>query len=137
MTGNAARVLKVAVAALAAVALVGVSNADATHVVKIASHISIKSRNLTFHGRVTSPNHACQYKRKVTLYRTNGDVLGHTTTNSRGHWKITASGSAGISLGHFYAKVKREAQGAAGTLYVCKAAKSKTIPVHSTASSTY
>jgi hypothetical protein len=131
MTGSAVRVLKLFCAGLAAAGLLGVANADASHVVKIASHISIRSHDLTFSGRVTSPNHACVEMRKVTLFRTNGDVLGHTHTNSHGHWKITASGSAGISLGHFYAKVKRESQGAAGTIYVCKGAKSRTIPLHS------
>jgi hypothetical protein len=124
-------VLKLAVAGLATAAVVGVTSADASHVVKIASHISIRSHNLTFSGRVTSPNHACVPMRRVTLYRTNGDVLGHTHTNSHGHWKITASGSAGISQGHFYAKVKRLSQGAAGTIYVCKGARSRTIPIHS------
>lgn len=127
MTGSAIRVLKLAVAGLAVAALVGVTSADATHVVKIASHISIKSHNLTFSGNVTSPNYACEPKRRVTLHRTNGDVLGLTETNAHGHWQITASGSAGISLGRFYATVKRTSQGAAGTIYVCKTARSKTI----------
>jgi hypothetical protein len=127
----AGRALKVAgVGLVAAGSLVGVTNAGATHVVKIASHISIHSHGLTFHGKVTSPNSACVPMRKVTLYRTNGNVLGKTKTNNTGDWKITASGSAGIILGHFYAKVKRESQGTAGTIYVCQGAKSKTIPYH-------
>ena len=131
MQGSAVRAWKVAVAGVVVAAVVGVASADASHVVRIASHISIRSHNLTFSGRVTSPNHACVPHRRVTLYRTNGDVLGHTHTNSHGHWRITASGSAGISLGHFYAKVKRTSQGAAGTIYVCKGARSRTIPIHS------
>lgn len=131
MKGSSARALKVAAAGVVVVAVVGVASADASHVVRIASHISIRSHNLTFSGRVTSLNHACVPHRRVTLYRTNGDVLGHTHTNSHGHWRITASGSAGISLGHFYAKVKRTSQGAAGTIYVCKGARSRTIPIHS------
>jgi hypothetical protein len=128
MTGNAVRVARVAAGVLAAGAVLGVANAEASHVVKIPSHISIRNHGLRFGGKVTSSNHACVTDRKVTLYRTNGDVLGHTHTNSHGHWTITASGTAGISLGHFYAKVKRESQGAAGTIYVCKGAKSRTIP---------
>ena len=127
MTGSAIRMVKLVVAGLAVAALVGVTSADASHVVKIASHISIRSHNLTFSGKVTSPNHACVPGRRVTLHRTNGDVLGHTHTNAHGHWKITASGSAGITLGWFYAKVKRTSQGAAGTIFVCKGARSKTI----------
>jgi hypothetical protein len=56
--------------------------------------------------------------------------LGSATTSASGHWKITASGSAGISLGHFYAKVAKRSKGAAATIYVCTAAKSKTIALH-------
>jgi hypothetical protein len=130
MGGRAAKVMTLAAAAFAAVAALGLSTAAASRTVRIASHITIHSNNLTFSGRVKSRNAACVNDRKVTLYRTNGDVLGHTHTNSHGHWKITASGSAGISLGRFFAKVKRESQGAAGTIYVCKGAKSKTIRLH-------
>jgi hypothetical protein len=56
--------------------------------------------------------------------------LGSATMSSSGHWKITSSGSAGISLGHFYAKVTKRSEGTAGTIYVCRAARSKTIPFH-------
>jgi hypothetical protein len=66
-----------------------------------------------------------------TLYRTNGNVLGSTTTNAAGKWKITASGSAGITLGHFFAKVKPRNVGPVGpSVVVCKGARSKTIPFH-------
>lgn len=104
--------------------------AYATRTVKIRSHVSIHSHGLTFSGRVTSPNGGCVPHRRVTLHRTNGNVLGSTFTNSSGRWKITASGSAGISLGHFYATVKRFSSGAAGTIYVCKSARSRTIGLH-------
>ena len=104
--------------------------AEATRVVTIASHVSIKSTGLTFSGKVTSPNAGCVAGRKVTLYRTNGNLLGTTTTGPSGRWKITALGSAGISLGHFFAKVKRRSEGTAGTIYVCAAAVSPTIPFH-------
>jgi hypothetical protein len=113
---------------LCALALVGgVTSALATRTVKIASHITIKGKQLTFSGRVTSRNSACDGGRKVTLYRTRASKLGSATTNTSGHWKITASGSAGISLGHFFAKVSRRSEGTAGTIYVCKAARSRTI----------
>jgi len=101
--------------------------ADATRTVTISSHITIKSKGLTFSGNVTSSKAPCKRERKVTLYRTPALALGSTTTSSTGHWKITASGSAGITLGHFYAKVKRRSEGTAGTIYVCKAATSRTI----------
>jgi hypothetical protein len=130
MTGRVVRVVALAASALAVTLTVGLMAAEATRIVRIASHISIKSTGLTFRGKVTSPNAACAGGRKVTLYRTNGNVLGSTTTGSAGRWKITASGSAGITLGHFFAKVKRRSEGTAGTIYVCKAAVSNTIPYH-------
>lgn len=116
--------------ALTGSAAFGLANAQGTRIVRIDSHVSIRSRSLTFSGRVTSPNSACASGRRVTLYRTNGNVLGSTTTSSSGRWKITAQGSAGISLGHFYARVKSRREGAAGTIYVCRGAASPTIPFH-------
>src|SRR5437588_959152 len=124
------KVVALLVVTLALGLLFGLTAAQATRTVRIASHVSIKGKALTFSGRVTSRNAACERGRKVTLHRTNGNVLGSTTTNSTGRWKITASGSAGISLGHFFATVKRRAEGTAGTIFVCKAARSATIPFH-------
>jgi hypothetical protein len=111
------------------VALVGcVGSAYATRTVKLASHISIRSHhNTTFTGRVTSRNTGCEDARKVTLYTTTKLKLGTAKTNEHGRWKITASGFAGISLHHFFAKVAKLSSGTAGTIYVCKAATSKTI----------
>jgi hypothetical protein len=108
----------------------GAADAAATRTVTIHSHVSIVSHGLAFSGHVTASNAACVVHRHVTLYRTNGNVLGHTTTSTHGYWKITAQGSAGISLGHFYARVSRRSEGAAGTIYVCTAARSRTIPMH-------
>lgn len=117
------------VAAFAAVAAVALTSAQAIakRTKRIASHISIKGEELTFSGQVSSANSACTISRKVTLHRTNGNVLGSTQTDNNGRWQIRARGSAGISMGSFYAVVKRESQGTAGTIYVCKAARSKTI----------
>jgi Hemagglutinin repeat len=122
--------IKVLAIAISISVLLGVTSAFATRTVTITSHISIKSKSLTFSGRVTAKNAACDAGRKVTLYRTSALKLGSATTSSSGHWKITASGSAGISLGHFYAKVAKRSEGTAGTIYVCTAAKSKTIALH-------
>jgi hypothetical protein len=110
--------------------LVCVGTAAATRTVRIRSHVSIASHGLTFSGRVTASNRACDIHRRVTLYRTNGNVLGHTTTSSTGRWKIRAQGSAGITLGRFYARVTRRSEGTAGTIYVCEAARSRTIRYH-------
>lgn len=132
MTARAFKSIGLTTAALVLVVALGLASAQAAgrRTVRIPSHIRIAGNGLRFHGRVTSPNHACVESRTVTLYRTNGDVLGTTHTNNRGRWHIEAEGSAGISQGHFYAIVKRESQGTAGTIYVCKAARSRTIPFH-------
>jgi hypothetical protein len=130
MSAKFVRMVVLAASALAVASTLVATTADAMKTVNIASHVSIKSTGLTFSGKVTSSNAACVTGRKVTLYRTNGNVLGSITTGSSGRWKITAQGSAGITLGHFYAKAKRRSEGTAGTIYVCGAAVSPTIPYH-------
>jgi hypothetical protein len=126
MPNKTIKVTAIAASAAALAVAPGLNTAAATRPVTIASHITIKSNGLTFSGSVTSSNAACRSARKVTLYRKQSQVIGSTTTNSLGSWKITASGSAGITLGHFYATVKKRSEGTAGTIYVCKAATSKT-----------
>ncbi|MGN6587124.1 MAG: hypothetical protein ACTHKT_06560 [Solirubrobacterales bacterium] len=123
--GLTATLLTIAVLALAAMA-------GATRTVRIPSQVSIANHHgLHFVGRVTSSNHACVEQRKVTLFRVieNGpdQALGHDVTGGNGSWSVEVSGFAGISLSHFYAKVKRRSEGAAGTIYVCQADRSRTI----------
>ena len=102
-------------------------SAYGSRIVRVTSHISIKSgHNTTFSGRVTS-HPGCEDSRRVTLYTTTKLKLGTAKTNPHGYWKITASGFAGISLRHFFAKVAKFSNGAAGTIFVCNAATSKTI----------
>src|SRR5437588_8063784 len=79
----------------------GAAASSATRTVRIASKISIFDKGLTFKGRVTSKRAPCENHRRVVLFRTNGLKLGTTTTNVTGHWKITISGFAGVSLGHY------------------------------------
>jgi hypothetical protein len=115
-------------ALLSALGLAAATMALATRTVRISSHVTIKSAGLTFTGRVTASNAACDGRRRVKLYRRSGRLLlGAATTNSSGHWKITVAGFAGVSLGHFSASVKQRSEGTAGTIYVCKAATSPTI----------
>ncbi len=130
MSVRTGRVLAAATVAVALALVCGLTAAYAKKIVKIPSHISIKSQGLTFSGLLTASKAPCKASRKVTLFRTNGNVLGSTTTNSSGHWKITAQGSAGITLGRFFARVKQRSDGTAGTIFVCQAAKSKTIKYH-------
>jgi hypothetical protein len=119
----------IAASALGLACLLGA--ADATQTVRIASHISIRAHQLDFRGKVTSPNAACKQGRHVSLYRRlsggGRQRLGTDITGASGKWHITVSGSAGISLSHFYAKVRRRAEGTAGTIFVCKSAHSRTI----------
>ena len=126
--GSAIRIATATIALMGVVFVVCFGSAYATRVVTLASHISITSHhNTTFTGRVTSSNAACDVDRKVTLYTTTKLKLGTAKTNNHGYWKIRASGFAGISLHHFFAKVAKLSSGTAGTIYVCKAATSKTI----------
>jgi hypothetical protein len=130
MGNRAIKVAAIATSASAFALATGLTPADATRTVKIASHITIKDKGLKFSGKVSAKNSACDGGRKVTLYRKSSLKLGTTTTNSSGAWKIQPAGFAGISLGHFYAKVSKRTEGTAGTIYVCKGATSKTIPFH-------
>lgn len=107
------------------------ASASASRHVTIGSRVSIKSAEMRFAGRVTSPNQACAEQRGVVLYRVVSggpdQALGRARTNAEGRWSITVSGFAGISLSRFYAKAKPRTEGAAGTIYTCAAARSKTI----------
>ena len=122
------------VAAFAVMAALSLTSAGATSAkaVRSASHISIRSHGLRFSGRVTSPSVGCLSERSVTLYRTNGDVLGSTRTDQRGHWHIQAQGSAGITMGQFYAKVHQLTRESHNprlhTSFVCEPAMSKAVP---------
>jgi hypothetical protein len=121
------------IAILLAVAALGVAaTATATRTARIASKVSIANHHgLHFVGRVTSSNHACVEQRKVVLFRVidNGpdQALERDTTSTQGSWSVEVSGFAGISMSHFYAKVKRRSEGTAGTIYVCQADRSRTI----------
>jgi hypothetical protein len=127
MRSRAVRVVAIATFGWALVLVSGLTTAEATRTVYVSSKISIKSKGLAFSGRVSSKNAGCQIGRRVTLYRKPSRKLGSVDTTFSGSWKIVVQGSAGISLAHFYAKVSRRSDGAAGTIHVCKAATSKTI----------
>ena len=120
----------IAVLATAATAFT-FATADATRKVRIPSRITIEQHgSLTFHGRVKSENAGCKDARHVSLYRRLSDGgrqrLGVDVTGPNGKWRITVSGFAGVSLSHFYAKVRQRKEGTAGTIFVCKSARSET-----------
>src|SRR5256714_914060 len=126
------RTTRIAIAAVAASALT-LGTADATQTVRIPSRITIEQHgSLRFHGKVKSENAGCKDGRHVSLYRRGTDGsrqrLGVLVTGPNGKWHITVSGFAGVSLSHFYAKVRQRKEGTAGTIFVCKSAHSETPP---------
>ena len=101
----------------------------ATNVVKIDSKVTISAHAPAFHGRVKSDNHACETGRKVKLFkRRHGPdhLLGHDETNHKGRWQV---GVNPLSSGAYYAKVTRREEGTAGTIYVCRRDRSRTVHV--------
>jgi hypothetical protein len=128
--GSIVKIAAATVAVMGVVLVAAFGSAYGSRIVKVASHISIRSHhNTTFTGRVRAPSDpgGCEPERRVTLYTTTKLKLGTAKTNIHGYWKIKASGFAGISLHHFFAKVARFPNGAAGTIYLCEGATSKTI----------
>jgi hypothetical protein len=113
--------------AISALLCAGAAAALATQTVTIDSTVSIASRNGVFHGRVGSSNPACRRDRKVKLwiaYAKRAQVIGRTTTGADGRWKI----SPDLGGASAYAAVPRRSEGAAGTIYVCAAARSGIAP---------
>lgn len=122
------RIAPLALALLAVVALTALP-ASATRIVRISSSVTISERAPAFHGRVKSPNSACEESRKVKLYRLapgRAVLLGTTHTNRRGKWVIHTEllGSAA-----YYARVLKRREGTAGTIYVCRGDRSRTVAV--------
>ncbi|HKG36317.1 MAG TPA: hypothetical protein VKA89_07780 [Solirubrobacterales bacterium] len=100
------------------------------NVVKIRSKVTIAADGLRFHGKVLSPNAACEQGRKVKLKREvpgKDPVFGTSTTDAQGRWEVTVSGFAGVSLSRFYARVRRRSEGTAGTIFVCRSDRSRSI----------
>jgi hypothetical protein len=110
--------LALALAALAIAALA--APAGATRHVHIASVVTLSDRN-PFHGKVNSKpfDHACRPQRKVLLFKAKAVASGpiaKTRTDGKGRWRIPA----GSRHGKFLARVRRQVQGTAGTIYTCR-----------------
>ena len=113
-----------ALAALTVTALA--TTAFATRHIRIDSQVTLGSSN-PFHGKVNSKpyGHACRPQRKVEVFNKQPGIdglFGTATTNQKGRWKMPA-----MPNGKFYAVVKRQEQGTAGTIYVCKKATSAVV----------
>ena len=112
-----------------ATAAVAAIPALASNVVRIDSKVRISHRAPAFHGKVRSDNNGCESNRKVKMFRRQhgpDELLGHDRTDHRGKWKVEVDP---LSSGAYYARVKRRAEGAAGTIFVCSRDRSKTVVV--------
>ena len=123
-------ILPVLISALAVAAIVAMP-AYGTRIVVFNSKVTIASHNLVFHGKVRSGNAGCRGQRVVKLKRVFGggpaQTVGSDTTDAHGRWRIVPQGSAGISMAHFYAHVRRSSEGTAGTIYVCRGDSSRVV----------
>jgi hypothetical protein len=123
------RALARSIAALAVAALIVgalAAQAGAERHIRIDSQVTLASSN-PFHGKVNSKpySHTCREQRTVEVFNKQAGPDGlfdKTTTDLKGRWKIPATPN-----GKFYAVVKRQAQGAAGTIFICRKAKSPVV----------
>ena len=116
-----------AVGVLAAVAFA--SLAAGRVIVHHHSTVRIGDGPPAFHGKVRSPEHACEVDRKVVMFmKLHGadEKLGADHTGGRGRWKVIVDP---LSSGAYYAKVKRREEGTAGTIHVCDRDKSPVVVV--------
>jgi hypothetical protein len=122
------RIVLVAFAVLAIAALVAIPAFGSRHV-KIGSKLFISTHAPAFHGHVNAPshNHGCEPQRTVKLYKQKSGpdkALGKDRTNNRGQWSV---GVHPLRSGAYYAKVRRLTSGAAGTIFVCRKDRSRTL----------
>jgi hypothetical protein len=98
------------------------------HDVNTPTSVSIGYSSGAFSGTVSSERARCERGRSVTLIkqrRGNDRVVGSTTSNRQGSWRI---GTADAS-GKFYVRVGRKVSGGYGHSHVCGAATSRKIRV--------
>jgi hypothetical protein len=122
------RLAVAACAALTAAAIAAIP-ALATQTVKIDSKVTISTNAPAFHGQVKSDNAACERQRKVKLFRKRSGpdkLLGKDKTNNHGKWKIVVDP---LKSGAYYAKLVRREEGTAGTIFVCRGDRSKTVVI--------
>ncbi|HKB50757.1 MAG TPA: hypothetical protein VKC63_04950 [Solirubrobacterales bacterium] len=122
--GVAAPLLALAIAGLVAIP------AGATKTVSISSTLQISAYG--YFGKVKSPNSGCVEDRSVVLKQKGYGVLGRDTSDGEGRWKVDPEtlhykGKLPFKI---YAEAKPLSQGAAGTIYKCLAATSKTITIN-------
>ena len=103
-----------------------ISAAPATNTVEINSRLIMRPNFPAFHGRVKSPNNACEDNRLVKLFKKKPSrdrkLLGKTFTDEEGKWEIIVDP---LSSASYRAVVKERSEGTAGTTFVCLRDKSK------------
>ncbi len=87
----------------------------------------LASDRQSFSGQVHSRRKACERKRKVVLYRGQGEVIGANQSNRAGKWSVSVSQSSPPSPGgdEYYAHVKSKRS----SNYVCSGKRSKKVAV--------
>jgi hypothetical protein len=124
------RALTLTMAAAAMLALAATVPAMATQTVHIQSETKIRNHAPAFHGRITSPNSACEEGRSVKLFkeRRNGGkkLLGTTISDLDGKWAVLVDP---LSSGAYFAVAQKREEGTAGTIFVCDRAKSRFVAV--------
>ena len=119
---------KLALTAVLALVFSGlaISAAPATNTVEINSRLIMRPNFPAFHGRVKSPNNACEDNRLVKLFKKKPSrdrkLLGKTFTDEEGKWEIIVDP---LSSASYRAVVKERSEGTAGTTFVCLRDKSK------------
>jgi hypothetical protein len=125
---------KMAIAALAGSIVVSmaamVAPAGATRTVNVPSSLTISV--YAYFGKVKAPNPGCVSGRKVVLKQKGHGVLGRTTSNDKGSWKLDPATIhyKGALPFKVFAIVKPSSEGTAGTIYKCAGATSKTITIN-------
>ena len=102
-----------------ATAAVATIPALATNVVKIDSKVTISPprAGVSRQGEIRQQRLRVESQGEDVQEATGPDeLLGHDRTNNRGKWKVEIDP---LSSGAYYARVKRRAEGAAGTIFVC------------------
>ena len=116
------------VGALVAIALAA-APAGATKTVTIQSSLQISVYG--YKGKVTSANSACVEDRTVVLKQKGYGKLGSAKSSETGKWEVNPEDLhfKGPLPYKLFAEVKPLSQGAAGTIYKCLGATSKTIEI--------
>ncbi len=118
-----------ALAAIAAASLL-LAPAGATRTLNVPSRLSIGAGG--YYGKVKSSDPGCVAERSVVLRQKGHGVLGRSRSSDEGRWEVAPEGLRfkGKPPFEVFAEMKPFANGAAGTIYRCSGATSKTIAIN-------